>query len=201
MALPAGVDTNTYVISAGTSSEGQAFSLEVLVEPFPATVLWAATGQPLVSFFRQERSLPNAAVVLELPVVDQAGFVDSATLTPVNTWYYKVIVRYLMDGRKVNRRTVKYIIPMSTDAEVQDFDLLPSGEIPLYQGPDGPRGKSAYEVAVDAGFTGTVGEWLESLRSDSVAQEILSAHIADDDPHPAYDDIPSLTLLFENGLV
>ena len=30
----------------------------------------------------------------------------------------------------------------------------------------GPTGKSAYEVAVDAGFSGTVEEWLESLRGE-----------------------------------
>lgn len=29
----------------------------------------------------------------------------------------------------------------------------------------------------------------------------LEAHIASATPHPAYDDIPSLTILFENGLV
>lgn len=27
------------------------------------------------------------------------------------------------------------------------------------------------------------------------------AHIADTTPHPAYDDTPSLTLIFENGLI
>jgi len=28
----------------------------------------------------------------------------------------------------------------------------------------------------------------------------LAAHIADTTPHPEYDDLPSLTLLLENGL-
>lgn len=31
--------------------------------------------------------------------------------------------------------------------------------------------------------------------------EVINAHIADETPHAAYDDIPSLTLLFENGIV
>lgn len=30
---------------------------------------------------------------------------------------------------------------------------------------------------------------------------LVDAHIADATPHPAYDDLQSLTLLFENGLV
>jgi hypothetical protein len=29
----------------------------------------------------------------------------------------------------------------------------------------------------------------------------INAHIADATPHPAYDDLPSLTLLLENGLI
>lgn len=29
----------------------------------------------------------------------------------------------------------------------------------------------------------------------------VAAHEADETPHPAYDDLPSLTILFENGLI
>jgi hypothetical protein len=29
----------------------------------------------------------------------------------------------------------------------------------------------------------------------------LAAHIADPTPHPAYDDIPSVVVLYENGLI
>lgn len=29
----------------------------------------------------------------------------------------------------------------------------------------------------------------------------LQSHVDSSSPHPAYDDIPSLTLLFENGLI
>lgn len=29
----------------------------------------------------------------------------------------------------------------------------------------------------------------------------LPTHLADTTPHPAYDDMPSLALLFENGLI
>lgn len=31
--------------------------------------------------------------------------------------------------------------------------------------------------------------------------EELDAHINDATPHPAYDDLPSFTLIFENGLI
>lgn len=31
--------------------------------------------------------------------------------------------------------------------------------------------------------------------------ESVSAHEVDSTPHPAYDDLPSLSIIFENGLV
>ena len=34
-----------------------------------------------------------------------------------------------------------------------------------------------------------------------MAAELIAVHRADPAPHPAYDDIQSLTLLFENGLI
>lgn len=33
------------------------------------------------------------------------------------------------------------------------------------------------------------------------AAEIVQNHVNNSEPHPAYDDLPSLTLLFENGLM
>ena len=69
--------------------------------------------------------------------------------------------------------------------------------------PRGPRGKSAYEVAVDAGFAGTEEQWLDSIASGGGegSSFALDTHIASTTPHPHYDDLPSLTLLFENGLI
>jgi hypothetical protein len=34
-----------------------------------------------------------------------------------------------------------------------------------------------------------------------VSDAVLLAHIDSTTPHPVYDDMPSLTLLFENGLI
>lgn len=48
----------------------------------------------------------------------------------------------------------------------------------------GPEGKSAYEVAVEQGFTGSISAWLDSLRG-----------APGDVP-----DLPDLTVLFENQL-
>ena len=64
------------------------------------------------------------------------------------------------------------------------------------EGAQGPAGASAYDAAVAAGFNGTQQEWLAQLGS-----ELVNSHIADSTPHPAYDDLPSLNILFENGLI
>lgn len=63
-------------------------------------------------------------------------------------------------------------------------------------GPIGPVGPSAYDIAVANGFEGTEEQWLAQLGG-----ELLEVHINDETPHPAYDDLPSLNLLFENGLI
>lgn len=48
-----------------------------------------------------------------------------------------------------------------------------------------PTGLSAYQIALANGFVGTEAEWLEELKAEV----------------PAYEDLPSFSLLFENGLV
>lgn len=69
-------------------------------------------------------------------------------------------------------------------------------------GPQGEPGKSAYEVAVDNGFVGTEEEWLASLvATGEGTSTALLTHIQSETPHPVYDDLPSLTLLYENGLI
>lgn len=36
---------------------------------------------------------------------------------------------------------------------------------------------------------------------DFEARDMISLHLIDVTPHPVYDDIPDLVLLFENGLI
>jgi hypothetical protein len=61
----------------------------------------------------------------------------------------------------------------------------------------GEQGLSAYEVALANGFVGTEQDWLDSI----MTQDDLAAHVNSESPHPHYDDLPSLTILFENGLI
>lgn len=82
-----------------------------------------------------------------------------------------------------------------TDASVQPIfvtitDGAPSGEsifVSVTDVVDEPINVNVF----DDGGTGDI----------TAAQALLDKHVNDPNPHSAYDDIPSLTLLFENGLL
>lgn len=73
------------------------------------------------------------------------------------------------------------------------------------KGPKGDDGKNAYETAVENGFVGTYEEWYLSLKGPKgdpgQGTVDLDAHINSLAPHPVYDDVPDMTLIFENGLI
>lgn len=67
--------------------------------------------------------------------------------------------------------------------------------VPGPQGPQGPPGPVADPE--------TIGQAIdEYLDENPIADEVIEQHVNDPDPHPAYDDdLPSLTLIFENHLI
>lgn len=114
-------------------------------------------------------------------------------------WTWRVDFR-LIDQDDVPTRGIprfSFELPSDTTVDLATLSPVQSADGTFYV--VGPRGKSAYEVALDNGFVGTEEEWLASLEADSNAE--IAAHITNPTPHPAYDDMNSLTLLFENGLV
>jgi hypothetical protein len=59
------------------------------------------------------------------------------------------------------------------------------------EGPPGPQGP--------IGPSGTAGDFIQI---QNMIDNSISTHVADPEPHPAYDvDMPSLVLIFENGLI
>lgn len=160
--MPANIVTKTLTISPAASTNRVKASLEVYVEPTNKVIYWEPTGEPVSDFFDLIRTSPDQSAVIVLPVTDQEGFVDSDQ-NPITDWTYTITVRYLRDGRKVGQKTTKYFKPVQSSPSIQDFDLIPDGTEPIFQGPVGPQGLSAYEVAVKNGFEGTETEWLSSL--------------------------------------
>jgi hypothetical protein len=160
--LPANIVTKTLTISPAATVGRVMSSLEVFVEPTNKVVYWQPTAEPVSDFFDLMRTGPDQSAVVVLPAVDQPGFVDT-NQQPITDWTYTIIVRYLRDGRKVGQKTTKYFKPTLGSLDIQDFDTIPDGDVPVYQGPPGPQGLSAYQIAVNHGFEGTELEWLASL--------------------------------------
>lgn len=68
---------------------------------------------------------------------------------------------------------------------------LNGGGVVRVRRPDtGPR-----RVLVVRGPRGAAGD------GDAVTHEELTAHVTAAEPHPQYDDLPDLSLTFENGLI
>lgn len=83
-----------------------------------------------------------------------------------DTWALKAISMGLTDGR------ISSSIPVSTINSY--LNNVSSGSqsgggaastVPGPEGPPGPPGKSAYDIAVQNGFSGTEQEWLKSLEA------------------------------------
>lgn len=57
------------------------------------------------------------------------------------------------------------------------------------------------KVNVIGGVPGPPGKDGVDGLNGGINPVLLNEHVVDLDPHPAYDDLPSMTLLFENGLI
>ena len=90
---------------------------------------------------------------------------------------------------------IRIIAPARDDIKIVK---QPSQHLNVYFA-KGERGSSAYEIAVAHGFVGTEQEWLDSIEQNATEQ--IQAHVVNPQPHPAYDDMASMTLIFEHGLI
>ena len=50
------------------------------------------------------------------------------------------------------------------------------------------------------GWLNAVGAFVNTGHAEATAAQI-AAHVESATPHPAYDDMPDLTLIYENGLI
>ena len=97
--------------------------------------------------------------------------------------YLKSYVRKTLEGQGAIRgddgiSIVAVVIDMSNNhliAKMSDGSSIDAGEIPTAKGDrgdagekgaDGSDGKSAYDIAVEKGYSGTEEEWLDSLVGD-----------------------------------
>lgn len=108
--------------------------------------------------------VPAATPYLELRIKDKGEG---------NTNNYKLQVGDIVQGRKTKFRYWDSAIYIGPDPENRDECYVPLVEtiiglenpnLPDPEDLQGPPGKSAYEIAVENGFVGTVEEWLLSLK-------------------------------------
>jgi hypothetical protein len=124
MPLPAAVQTCTVTFGTALSMFGKDVAMRVTVTP-THDLLWAATGQPILAFtetFTVPAGVEGSFVV---PVVDQAGWKNSAGQN-FTGWAYDIEIQYTGGG---GTRTVKKPIQVFTGQTQIDLDVIPGGSI------------------------------------------------------------------------
>lgn len=81
-----------------------------------------------------------------------------------------------------------YVVAMSNEDVILRVSQTSYGQVKVTPSVVG-------QVQVLGGVPGPKGDSGES------SAELMSLHILDPTPHPTYDDLPSFTLIYENGLI
>lgn len=147
MTLPAGIETRTARIRVPLDTLGQAAKFySGSIRPNRA-LIWAATGDLIWAVGAELPDPEDGYIAIEVPVVDQAGFVTPAG-DPITGWSYFVTVTGTWPG--TSRTTSRTFQVVEASPGVVDVDLLPdSSASPPVVEPD-PYVQSF------AGHTGTV---------------------------------------------
>lgn len=158
MALPAGI--TTCQVTAGTVFDfggGDQYSTMIVATPL-VNLTWAATGAhilgpkaPLVA-----TSEPGMQAVLDLPHVDQPGFLQNGV--PYTLWAYRIDIVWRRDGSAVDTKTINALQPVVGQTSI-DLDMLTSeapalpvqGVVPYVTSVNGETG----EVTVTGGTGGS----------------------------------------------
>lgn len=135
MALPENISTCAVTIGSLLDFAGDTYIESVEWQPVldgkayagnVRSITWTATGQALASFAEKVESADGEAVTVDLPHVDQAGFIDGSG-DAFTKWTYRVRVRARDASRKTYTKT-KFIQPLVGQATA-DFDPIPDGTI------------------------------------------------------------------------
>lgn len=94
------------------------------------------------------------------------------------------------------------VVPIGTSREVQvvqvDRSVVSVVTVP---GASATRVDDLLDVNAPPAVAGLLERQGDGIVRPVTRDAVLAPHIAAPEPHPAYDDLPSLRLLFENGLI
>lgn len=129
MAFPAGVATATCTAGSDLTFTGDdvglTAELAVIIGGEATHIVWEATGQPFDAFVGRLSAEPGVALTFELPLVDQAGFINSNG-DDVTFWAYQLTVLPRVGLDTAPR--VKVFQLVAGDVTV-DIDLIPDGSV------------------------------------------------------------------------
>ena len=136
------------------------------------------------------------------------GLVDTYTIYLSNGETFSYEIANGKDGKDGNGvdSIEKIDSPEGSDPNTDTYLIkMTNGDMytfSVYNGKDGVDGKSAYELAVDNGFEGTVLEWLASLRGSGVSLLGIESEAIDDLTIAytmSYSDGTTYTFYVKNG--
>lgn len=106
----------------------------------------------------------SGAFTISIPVTDDPDYLTQ-------NWVYTVKENLTytagdLSGKTYTRPSFNILVPTAVgDLQLGTIAPVPAtGSVTLVQGPIGPTGKSAYQLAVDNGFSGSQSAWLASLQ-------------------------------------
>lgn len=118
MSLPAGVLTRPVTLSAQVNHTGDPLTIRVSIEP-THTIVHAASGTALVNIVTDNTADPGTGLLLDLPVTDQAGFIDTAGNT-FTGWAYTARIELVDALGKSKHLVKKFLVP----EDLTDLDLM-----------------------------------------------------------------------------
>jgi hypothetical protein len=152
---------------------------------------------------------PGVPAEFECVVTDMVGMIDAKTMQEID----------ISGGAHTHLLTARLRVFLGTEIVWEDFKtfVVPSGDDPLilssdeqpldldnfavpdpvlgvlvpYSGPSNEQVSSAVEEYMSENPTVTA----------AYVEDQISEHVASPTPHPVYDDMLDLTLIFENGLI
>lgn len=163
MALPAGLATVT-VSGMFLTPDGAPRTGTIRFRPEPAVLTSAAHGVIMLGTITAQPDDTGHAEATLLAT-------DDPDVTPTD-WTYRVTEAWYDAPGRSYPLSLPLAEPLVDLAEVAPTAPA-AGEYVTITGPAGPQGddgadgRSAYQVAVDAGFVGTEQQWLDSLQTDA----------------------------------